>query len=322
MAALDPMAPAERARVLVEWNDTARRYPAGELAHGLFAAQAERTPDAAALVFRGEAVSYAELERRANRLAHALRRRGAGPEARVGVLLERTPEMVAALLAVLKAGGAYVPLDPAHPRERLARMIEDAGVRLVVAGPGLADRVPEGAAELLPAGAGEGEPDTAPESGAGPENLSHVIFTSGSTGRPKGVMIRHASVAVLLHWLRETVSDEERARVLGSTSISFDVSVAEIFGTQLHAPTVVVAVGRHAVRVLRERAVLEVLLGVVELGGADAFQAVDAVVRNVGELVALREVVRGLLVPPRSTAGRRWATRRGGRSPGLLDRGS
>jgi amino acid adenylation domain-containing protein len=221
---------AERARVLEEWNAPAVDGPRA-CVHELFAAQARRTPDAAAVSWRGARTSYAELDRRSDRLAHALRRRGVGPEVRVGVCMDRTPELPAAILGVLKAGGAYVPLDPAYPQARLGRMLEDAGIGLVVTEPHLAGRLPRGAADLLLADAASGEPGTPVESGALPENLSHVIFTSGSTGRPKGVMIRHSSVAVLLHWLRETVPDEERSSVLFSTSINFDVSVAEIFGT-------------------------------------------------------------------------------------------
>ncbi|MEW5926225.1 MAG: amino acid adenylation domain-containing protein [Gemmatimonadota bacterium] len=233
VAELSLLDDAERARVLEEWNATERGYPAGECVHDLFAAQSARTPDAVAVSWRGASTTYAELDRRSARLANALRRRGVGPESRVGVCLPRTPELLAALLGVLRAGGAYVPLDPAYPRERLGWMLEDAAIDLVLTESGLAGRLPEGAADLLLLDRAElsAEPDAAPESGAGPENLSHVIFTSGSTGRPKGVMIRHSSTVVLLHWLRETVADEERASVLFSTSINFDVSVAEVFGT-------------------------------------------------------------------------------------------
>ncbi|MFL5385414.1 MAG: amino acid adenylation domain-containing protein, partial [Longimicrobiaceae bacterium] len=226
---------AERRRVVEEWNATDAGYPAGACVHDLFRAQAARTPEAVALSWQSERLTYAELEARANRLANALRRRGVGPEVRVGICLPRTPELVAAMLGVLKAGGAYVPLDPAYPRERLGYMLQDAGVTLVITESSLADRLPDGAAGLLlldrERDAIAAESAAAPESGAGPENLSHVIFTSGSTGRPKGVMIRHSSVAVLLHWLRENVTDEERSSVLFSTSINFDVSVAEVFGT-------------------------------------------------------------------------------------------
>jgi amino acid adenylation domain-containing protein len=225
---------AERARVLEEWNATERPYPAGLRVHDLFAAQALRTPGAVALSHRGETLTYAELDRRSARLANALRRRGVRPETRVGICLERTPQLAVAMLGVLRAGGAYVPLDPAYPPERAGWMLVDAGVALVITESALADRVPAGAAGLLVVDAeGEAlaaEAETAPESGVTAENLSHVIFTSGSTGRPKGVMVRHSSVVVLLHWLRENVADREREAVLWSTSASFDVSVAEVFG--------------------------------------------------------------------------------------------
>ncbi|HEX8317852.1 amino acid adenylation domain-containing protein, partial [Longimicrobium sp.] len=225
----------ERRLVLEEWNATGRAYPTDGLrVPDLFRAQAARTPHAIALSWRGERWTYAELEARANRISHALRRRRVGPEVRVGICLPRTPELVAAMLGVLGAGGAYVPLDPAYPRERLGYMLEDAGVTLVITESALADRLPEGAATLLldvERDAIAAESADAFETGVLPENLSHVIFTSGSTGRPKGVMIRHSSVVILLHWLRENVTDEERSSVLFSTSINFDVSIAEVFGT-------------------------------------------------------------------------------------------
>ncbi|HEU4561488.1 MAG TPA: amino acid adenylation domain-containing protein [Longimicrobium sp.] len=231
-----PLLPeAERRLVVEDWNATTRPYPTGLRVHDLFRAQAARTPHAVALSWHGERLTYAELERRANQIANALRRRGVGPEVRVGICLPRTPDLAAAMLGVLGAGGAYVPLDPAYPRERLGYMLEDARVTLVITDSSLADRLPHDAAALLLLDAERdaiaAEPADAPESGVVPENLSHVIFTSGSTGRPKGVMIRHSSVVVLLHWLRENVTDEERSSVLFSTSINFDVSIAEVFGT-------------------------------------------------------------------------------------------
>ncbi|HYH80917.1 MAG TPA: amino acid adenylation domain-containing protein, partial [Longimicrobium sp.] len=242
-----PLLPeTERRRVVEDWNATGRPYPTDGLrVHDLFHAQAARTPHAVALSWRGEQLTYAELERRANRIARALWQRGVGPEVRVGICLPRTPELVAAMLGVLGAGGAYVPLDPAYPRERLGYMLEDAAVTLVITESSLADRLPEGVAALLlldrERDAIAAESVDAPESGVLPENLSHVIFTSGSTGRPKGVMIRHSSVVVLLHWLRENVTDEERSAVLFSTSINFDVSVAEIFGTLAWGGKLVIA---------------------------------------------------------------------------------
>ena len=240
LSAVPMMAAGERA-LLARCNATERDYPSG-LVHDLFAAQAARTPDATALVFHGEPVTYAELDARANRLANHLRRLGVDMETRVGVCLERTPELIVSLLAVHKASGAYVPLDPAYPRERLGYMVEDATVRFVLTTSSLADRVPVGPKAVridVIRHAIDAESAEAPRTHVHPGNLSHVIFTSGSTGRPKGVMIRHGSTAVLLHWLRENVTDDERAAVLGSTSINFDVSVAEIFGTLCWGGTLV-----------------------------------------------------------------------------------
>ncbi len=225
--------PAERAWLLEEWTATERAYPERCL-HELFAEQAARTPDAAALRFGGRTVTYAELERSANRLAWHLQALGVGPEARVGLCMERAPEMVAAMLGILQAGGAYVPLDPAYPADRLAYMLADAGAALVVSQAHLAARLPEGIARVLPDTDAERiaeQPDTAPPGEARPENLAYVLYTSGSTGRPKGVQVEHRSASQIVHFLRDVVRAEDRAAVLGSTSVSFDVSVGEIFGT-------------------------------------------------------------------------------------------
>ncbi|HYR08098.1 MAG TPA: amino acid adenylation domain-containing protein, partial [Longimicrobium sp.] len=240
LSELEMLGAEERARLLSEVSPAI--HPRACI-HELFAAQAATTPERTAVIHGDERVSYAELDARANRLAHYLRGAGAGPEVRVGVLLERTPEIVVALLAVLKSGGAYVPFDAANPAERLAYMMEDARVSLVLTTSALAERLPTTAAGIIrldTLGAElDRQPAEAPISGVLPENLSHVIFTSGSTGRPKGVMIRHSSASVMLHWMRETFTDQERASALFSTSISFDVSVAEIFGTLCWGGTLV-----------------------------------------------------------------------------------
>uniref|UniRef100_UPI003B3A4085 amino acid adenylation domain-containing protein n=1 Tax=Longimicrobium sp. TaxID=2029185 RepID=UPI003B3A4085 len=245
IGSIDVLPEAERRVVVEAWNRTDAEYPAGSCIHELFEAQAARTPEAVAVRFEGESLTYAALDDAANRLANHLRRRGVRPETRVGICLPRTPELVAAMLGVLKAGGAYVPLDPAYPRERLGYMLEDAEVALVITDLALADRLPQNAPGLLlldvERDAIAAESAAASESGVVSENLSHVIFTSGSTGRPKGVMIRHASTVVLLHWLRENVTDEERSSVLFSTSINFDVSIAEVFGTLAWGGKLVIA---------------------------------------------------------------------------------
>ncbi|HEX7239699.1 MAG TPA: condensation domain-containing protein, partial [Longimicrobiaceae bacterium] len=192
----DLLDPAERAQLLVEWNDTAREYPR-ESVHELFAEQAARTPDAPALVFGGETLTYAELDARAARLARRLRERGVGPETRVGICAERSAELVTAMLAVLRAGGAYVPLDPAYPAERLAFMLADSGARVVVAQPGLEERVAREGVEVVLLGEG-GAAEDAPELPVEPDSLAYVIYTSGSTGTPKGVAVPHRGVVRLV----------------------------------------------------------------------------------------------------------------------------
>ncbi|HET6763605.1 MAG TPA: condensation domain-containing protein, partial [Longimicrobiaceae bacterium] len=203
--------------------------------HTLFEAQADRTPDGVALLHEGARVTYAELDARANRLARHLAGLGVHRGATVGVCLERTPEMVVALLAVLKAGGAYVPLDPAYPAERLEFMLADSGAAAVVTDAAAAARIAPGGAQVVrvdaDARAIAAHGAERMESPVTPDDLAYVIFTSGSTGRPKGVMIEHRSSARIVRWVGSEHTEAERACVLGATSISFDVSIAEIFGT-------------------------------------------------------------------------------------------
>ncbi|HSU14489.1 non-ribosomal peptide synthetase [Longimicrobium sp.] len=211
--------------------------------HPLFETRAAAHPARDALRWRGETLAYAELDARANRLAHHLRALGAGPEVAVGVFLPRTPDLVAALLAVLKAGAAYVPLDPAYPPERVEYMLGDTRVPVLITTAALAERVPHfgGAIVRVDADAAEiaARPAESPAAAVHPENLAYVIYTSGSTGRPKGVQIEHRNTVPVLRWLKETVSDDERASVLASTSVCFDVSIAEIFGTLCWGGTLV-----------------------------------------------------------------------------------
>ncbi|HET6229654.1 MAG TPA: amino acid adenylation domain-containing protein [Longimicrobiaceae bacterium] len=227
----------EERLVVHGWNGQTRRadYRRDVTMHGLFEAQAERTPDAAAVVFADETLTYAELNDRANRLAHYLRRRGVGPEVRVGILMERSAELIVAMYGVLKAGAAYVPLDPAYPAERVAFMLEDTAVPVLITQERLVAKLPETAAEVLPLDANwetvARESGENPEPLALPENLAYLIYTSGSTGRPKGVQLEHRGAAIVLQWMRDELSDDLRASVLASTSVCFDVSIAEIFGT-------------------------------------------------------------------------------------------
>jgi len=232
VAELPLLSAAERSEVLEDWSRGAElEVPEISLAE-LLGRRAAADPEAEALVVAegGELrrLSHGELDRRANRLAHALLRRGLGPEARLGVSLERSADLVVALLAVLKAGCAYVPLDPAYPEERLALMLETSGAELLLArgevGGGLEIPCLDPADPAL-----EAEPATPPETTAHPGNLAWVIFTSGSTGRPKGVAIEQRSALHLLRWARGVFDDDELSGVLASTSICFDLSIFELF---------------------------------------------------------------------------------------------
>ncbi|MFL5382179.1 MAG: amino acid adenylation domain-containing protein, partial [Longimicrobiaceae bacterium] len=234
---------AERRQVVEEWNRTDVEHPTGACIHERVAAQAERTPEALAVVHGDEALTYAELDVRANRLARHLAGLGAGPEVRVGICLERGPGMVVAMLAVLKAGATYLPLDPAYPADRLAYMLADSGARILVTEASLRGLLPaEGVRTVLvDADAAEvaAEPDVAPRAAVAPENAAYVIYTSGSTGRPKGVVVTHANAANLLPRAVRTFGAEPGTAVLQSVSTSFDASLLEVFvallsGAALH----------------------------------------------------------------------------------------
>ncbi|HEY7767794.1 non-ribosomal peptide synthase/polyketide synthase [Longimicrobium sp.] len=234
LSELDLLGEAERRLVLHAWNDTAADYPADRCIHELFQAQAARTPHAVALRFEGESLTYAVLNERANRLAQHLRGHGVGPEVPVGVLMERSVEMVVSLLAVLKAGGAYVPLDPGLPAERLAYMLDDSAVPLVLVQAALREAVParEGVGVLAVDALAEevaAESTENPPGGPGPDSLAYVIYTSGSTGRPKGVMNTHRGVVNLLWSMRGTVAMAPGDRLLAITTFAFDISVLELF---------------------------------------------------------------------------------------------
>ncbi|BBL77217.1 hypothetical protein MishRS11D_43150 (plasmid) [Methylomagnum ishizawai] len=223
---------AERAR-LAAWNATARRYPDPAPVHERIRRRAEARPEAPALLWGSEVVSYGGLERRANRLAHRLVRLGVGPDALVGVALERRPELVVALLAVLKAGAAYVPLDLDYPAERLAYMLADSGVGIVLAGGGasIAALGSDGGLRILDLDALDlsAEPDTAPEVRVHPGQLAYAIYTSGSTGRPKGAGNTHAALRNRLDWMQEAYRLGPDDTVLHKTPCGFDVSVWEFF---------------------------------------------------------------------------------------------
>ncbi|MBB4636054.1 non-ribosomal peptide synthetase [Longimicrobium terrae] len=220
----------ERVRVLEEWNQTEADYAGPACIHMLFEAQVARTPDAVAVTFVGDHLTYAELDQRANRLAHHLRSLGVGPEVRVGISLERGPEMMTGLLAILKAGGAYIPMDPSYPAERLAYMLEDSAPAVLVinGGQGAQSGIPVvDLADASPWAHLPGTPPAVPD--LTPDSPCYVIYTSGSTGRPKGVVNHHRSVANLLAWSQQRWQLQPGESVLQRISFSFDVSVRELF---------------------------------------------------------------------------------------------
>jgi amino acid adenylation domain-containing protein/non-ribosomal peptide synthase protein (TIGR01720 family) len=229
----------ERRQLLVEWNDTRAPFPQDACIHQLFERQVEQTPDALALRFvetdgAASQLTYRELNERANRLARHLRRKGVVPEQVVGICLERSPEMLVAVLAVLKAGGAYLPLDPAQPSARLGNMLDETGARVVLSVRRLSEKTRAHAAEVVcldddwQAIAREESKDNLPAS-ATADNLAYVIYTSGSTGQPKGVAVAHRGLCNLATAQARGFGVDAKSRVLQFASLTFDASASEIF---------------------------------------------------------------------------------------------
>jgi amino acid adenylation domain-containing protein len=224
---------AERQQLLGEWNDTQADYPQDLCIHQLFEAQVEQTPDAVAVVFEEQQLTYRELNNRANQLAHHLQQLGVKAEVLVGMCVERSLKMVVGLLGVLKAGGAYVPLDPAYPQDRLAFMLEDAQVPVLLTQERLVPALPQHKAQIVCLDtywqALTNQRQDNPVSGTTPETLAYVIYTSGSTGTPKGVMNTHLGLSNRLLWMQDAYRLTATDCVLQKTPFSFDVSVWEFF---------------------------------------------------------------------------------------------
>ncbi len=232
----------EQRRLLVEWNDTEVEYPLDQCVHQFFEAQVKRTPNALAVIFEGEALTYRELNRRANQLAHYLQKLGVEPEMPVGICVERSPEMIVGLLGVLKAGGAYVPLDPAYPKERLVFVQQDTQMPVLLTQEQLVRGLPRDGIKVVCLDTDweliARQSEENPVSRVIPENLVYVIYTSGSTGKPKGVLITHRNVAHLLG-SRIAYYHPSPGSFLLLSSISFDSSIPGIFGTLCQGGTLV-----------------------------------------------------------------------------------
>jgi aspartate racemase len=239
------MTEAERHQLLEEWNDTRTDYSSDQCIHKLFEAQVERTPDKVAVVFRDEKLTYRELNQRANQLAHHLKRLGVGQETPVGIYVERSLEMVVGLLGILKAGGAYIPLDPIYPRERLAFMLEDARVSVLLTEDRLAAALPEHKAELVCLDTDwikitrEGTKN--PVNRVTSDDIAYVLYTSGSTGKPKGVVIPHRAICNHMLWMQKEFGFDQTDRILQKTPFSFDASVWEFYGPLLAGGQLIMA---------------------------------------------------------------------------------
>lgn len=288
------MSAAERHKILVEWNNTQADYPFDKCIHQLFEEQVERTPNAIAVVFENEQLTYEELNYRANQLAHYLQSLGVKPEVFVGICVERSLEMVVGLLAILKAGGAYVPLDPTYPKERLAFMLADAQVPVLLTQEKLVEDLPEHQAQIVCLETSlEHLSEENPVSEVTPFHLIYVVYTSGSTGKPKGVMMKHAALSNLIAWqLQQSVVSND-AKTLQFSPISFDVSSQEIFSTCGSGGTLVLiseTIRKDSMMLLRfitEQAIDRLFLPFVALQ-----QLCDVVANDLGTVpMTLREII-------------------------------
>ncbi len=245
ISGLPMLTEAETQTLLVECNDTRRDYDRAPCVHHLFEAQAERTPEAAAVSLDSARLTYRDLNRQANCLAHHLRKLGVGMEARVGILLERSLEMVVGLLGVLKAGGAYVPLNPTNPTERLAFMLDDAQAPLLLTQRGLSDRLADYKGKLVYLDADWDEiaqnDESNPDCEVTRDNLISVLYTSGSTGRPKGTMIEHRGFLNLCLWYKRQCPITEKSKVLLIIPFSFDAAFKNIVAPLISGAELVLA---------------------------------------------------------------------------------
>ncbi|MEM7753768.1 MAG: MupA/Atu3671 family FMN-dependent luciferase-like monooxygenase, partial [Pseudomonadota bacterium] len=241
VAALPLLPQAERDMLLTDWNATETEFATSLCIHQHFEAQVDKTPDAPAVAYRGETLSYAQLDARANQLAHVLREMGVGPNTPVGLHVQRSVELLIGALGILKAGGAYLPLDPAYPADRIELYIEDSGSKVIV---GETAMPLETAATTINIDADPrlgAAPETRLEATADAEDLAYMIYTSGSTGRPKGVMIEHRNVSNFFTGMDARVPHEDGSVLMAVTSLSFDISVLELFWTLARGFKVVVS---------------------------------------------------------------------------------
>jgi amino acid adenylation domain-containing protein len=282
---------AQRHKLLVEWNNTTREYPHDKCIHQLFEEQVKRTPDAIAVVFEGEQLTYLELNEKANQLAHYLQELGVGPEVLVGICVERSFEMIVGLLGVFKAGGAYVPLDPAYPFERLSFMLEDSSVPVLLTQSKLVEKkLPPHSARVVYLDSDWEEiafhSKENPSSTVTPDHLAYVIYTSGSTGKPKGALLAHRGLCNLATAQIQLFDVQADSRILQFASFSFDASVWEVVLALVSGATLVMAKreslmpGSALTRLLRDEAITMVILppSILAVLPAEEFPALQTII--------------------------------------------
>jgi amino acid adenylation domain-containing protein len=275
LAELALLSPAERQQLLFEWSTRPAVKPCLRCYHELLSDQAIRTPDSVALVYTDlrqpvQHLTYAELDQRANQLAHYLRALGVGPEVRVGICLDRSCDLIVAMFGVLKAGGAYTPLDPTYPHDRLRFMLEDAQITLLIAHERLAGALPESTKRVLYLDAERERiaraPAQPPVGQVTPENLAYLIYTSGSTGSPKGVLVPHRGLGNVIQEHVELLAMESSCRMLQFSTISFDAILIEVGVTLFTGATLVLAPshvqlsGPDLLQLIRSQAITNILL--------------------------------------------------------------
>ncbi|HVN54986.1 MAG TPA: amino acid adenylation domain-containing protein [Anaerolineaceae bacterium] len=234
------LTPEEHKQIVIEWNRNQNQTIPNYCAHQVFEAQVDQAPDAPALEMGGQLLTYTQLDRRANQLAHRLQQHGFGPESLAAVLLDRSFELIISLLAVQKAGGAFLPIDPGYPADRIAYMLEDSGASILITQAGLFQM--PGLTIIDPYQPEIGYlPETRAEAKVGPQNLAYVIYTSGSTGKPKGTLLEHKGLVNLIHTQVPDFQIQPGKRVLQFASTGFDAAVAEIYHTLCGGGTLVLA---------------------------------------------------------------------------------
>src|SRR5439155_14654903 len=240
--AVEPSSVSATGNIETRFNQTATDRPRDKWVQELFEVQVERTPDAIAVDFNNDKLTYGQINARANQLAHHLKNIGVGPDSLVGICIERSLEMMVGLLAVLKAGGAYLPIDPSYPSDRVAFMLEDASVAVLLTQSGLIDKLPPHTASLLCLDSDwqlmAKQPTANPVASVTAENLAYVIYTSGSTGKPKGAMISHRGLSNYLSWCMEAYQVAEGRGAPVHSSIPFDLTVTSLFAPLIVGRTV------------------------------------------------------------------------------------